>query len=284
MAPLIFPMIDYLDGTVDFDDPRVVSAFDEATLWSSRFGTLLLDHLPMAGGRRILDLGCGTGFPLFELANRHGRSCRLVGVDVWGAALRRAAAKREAYGLSRVALVRGDGARLPFADRAFDVVVSNLGVNNFADPAPAVGECARVSKRGAVFALTTNPRGCMAELYDSFRETLRAAGSAALIAALDGQEAHRLVLPDLRRMLESAGFALERVVEDELRIRAVDGGAFLRHTLIRFGFLDGWRGVVPAERQQAVFAALEAKLDERARTDGELTFHVPMLYLEARRT
>jgi ubiquinone/menaquinone biosynthesis C-methylase UbiE len=284
MPGLIFPVTDYLDGTVDFDDPRLVSAFDEATLWCARFGMLLLDHLPMATGRRILDLGCGAGFPLFELANRHGGSCRLFGVDVWGAALRRAAAKREVYGLPRVALIRGDGARLPFADGVFDLVVSNLGVNNFADPAAAVGECARVTKRGGTLALTTNPRGCMAAFYDSFRETLRDAGSAESIAALDGQEAHRAALPELRRMLEDAGFVLQRVVEDELRIRAADGGAFLRHTLIRIGFLDGWRGVVPPARQRAVFAALEAKLDEQARRDGGLSFRVPMLYLESRRT
>lgn len=277
-------MTDYLDRPIDFDDPHVASVIDEVSLWSSRFGTLLLDHLPMAAGRRILDLGCGTGFPLFELASCHGPSCRLVGVDVWAAALRRASAKREVYGLVNVSLVRGDGALLPFADGTFDVITSNLGVNNFTDPAAALAECARVSRRGGCFVLTTNPRGCMAALYDLYREVLREKEEEDLLPALDRQEAHRAALPELRSMLEGAGFALERVVEGELRIRAVDGGAFFRHTLIRFGFLDGWRGVVPAERQRAVFAALEAKLDERAREDGGLTFRVPMLYVEARRT
>lgn len=34
---------------------------------------LLLDNLELSRGATVLDLGCGTGFPLFELADMHGR-------------------------------------------------------------------------------------------------------------------------------------------------------------------------------------------------------------------
>jgi trans-aconitate methyltransferase len=50
-------------------------------------GLLLLEHVPMSA-RRVLDLGCGPGFPTFELAERLGGSARVVGVDPWSAALR----------------------------------------------------------------------------------------------------------------------------------------------------------------------------------------------------
>ncbi len=38
--------------------------------------------------RSVLDLDCGTGFPLLELAERLGRPALVVGLDPWEAALR----------------------------------------------------------------------------------------------------------------------------------------------------------------------------------------------------
>jgi ubiquinone/menaquinone biosynthesis C-methylase UbiE len=34
-------------------------------------------------GLTVLDVGCGTGFPLLELAERLGPDARLHGVDPW---------------------------------------------------------------------------------------------------------------------------------------------------------------------------------------------------------
>ena len=57
-------MTDYLEGTTDLSDPRVVSVFDEGSFWSSQFGALLLRNLALEPGLEVLDVGCGTGFPL----------------------------------------------------------------------------------------------------------------------------------------------------------------------------------------------------------------------------
>ena len=66
---------------------------------------------------------------------------------------------------------------MPFADATFDLMVSNLGVNNFD------GSCGRhprvpprVAKPGAILALTTNLQGHMQEFYAIFDEVLEAAG------------------------------------------------------------------------------------------------------------
>ena len=50
------------------------------------------------------------------------------------------------FSLARVQTVRADGAALPFPDRTFDLIVSNLGVNNFSSPMATLGECSRVAK------------------------------------------------------------------------------------------------------------------------------------------
>ena len=48
---------DYLRSAIGELDPRYASVFDEVTFWSSRFGALMFDNLPLAqkvrGGRRV---------------------------------------------------------------------------------------------------------------------------------------------------------------------------------------------------------------------------------------
>ena len=276
-------MTDYLDRKVDFADPAVAAVFDELSFWSSRFGALLLDNLEPARDRRVLDLGCAAGFPLFELAHRHGASCRLVGADTWEAALRRAEHKRSVYGLRHVSLARADGAALPFRDASFDLVVSNLGVNNFADAPRALAECARVARPGGRLALTTNLSGHMRELYAAFREVLAAMERPEYLDRLDADEARRGTVDSVRALVETAGFEVAKVAESTFRMRYADGGALLRHWLTVVGFLPAWRAVVDPADERAVFAALERRLDAIAAECGEIETTVPALYLEARR-
>jgi arsenite methyltransferase len=275
--------LDYLDSSTAYDNPQVASALDELSFWSSRFGAVLLEHLPLGRDIRVLDLGCGAGFPLFELAHILGPSCRVVGVDLWRAALARAAGKRRLHELANVVLVRADGAQLPFAGARFDLLVSNLGVNNFADPRAVLAECARVARPGATLALTTNPRGHMAEFYAAFREVLAGFGRPDYLERLAANEDHRGDRERLSALLEEAGFRVERAIEDRFEMRYLDGGALLRHSLTRIGFLDGWRAAIDPADERAAFAALEARLDEIARRRGELRMSVPRLYLQARR-
>ena len=66
-----------------------VALVDEMPPWSALAGSLLLDIVPMTA-RRVLDLGCGTGFPLLELAERLGPETLAAGLDPWHPALARA--------------------------------------------------------------------------------------------------------------------------------------------------------------------------------------------------
>jgi arsenite methyltransferase len=274
-------MSDYLDHRNDLSDPDFVDVLDEVSFWSSRFGHLLFEHIPLGPNRRILDLACGLGFPLFELAHASGASCRLVGVDLWERALERAAWKRTVYGQANVALVRADGAALPFAPATFDLIVSNLGINNFARPGAILAECYRVARPQARLVLTTNVVGHMHEFYEVFRATLIAQGKAAYLEALRANENHRGTRDSISVLLEQAGFRVGKVVEDQFTMRFVDGSALLRHRLIKVGFLDGWRGVLPPDEAGAVFAVVEGQLNALAARAGELRMTVPMLYIEA---
>jgi ubiquinone/menaquinone biosynthesis C-methylase UbiE len=273
--------VHYLDTRIDLDDPRTASVLDEVSLWSARFGALLLDHLSFAECRTVVDLGCGTGFLTLELADRFGSGTRVLGVDVWRQVLDRLRFRLEVCPRPNAYAVQGDGAALPLASGSVDLVVSNVGVNNFADPGQALAECRRVLRPGGSIALTTNPFGHMRELYAAFARVLDRVGDAAARERLERQEQHRFSKAALSSMLAGAGFGRHHTVEEELVLRYRDGAAFLGHWLTRFGFLDGWRAVAGPGREAEVLGELERELDRAAGEAGELRMTVPMLYVEA---
>lgn len=280
-------MTDYLKRTSNYLDPTIASdfasVFDELSFWSSRFGRLLFDNIEIRGHLKILDLGFGTGFPLFELANAFGRTCQVTGLDPWTQAVERARVKQTIYELPNVTILEGDGAKQPFEDETFDLIVSNLGINNFDRPAKVLAECRRVARPGASLVMTTNIKGHYREFYEVYRTVLRELGKEGHMERLKENEDHRGTKESVCALLEAAGFPAARVIEDEFQMRFLDGGAMLRHSLVRFGFLDGWRSVVTPEEEEEVFALLEKRLNEASALQGELRMTVPMLYIEGKK-
>ena len=258
---------------MDFDSPEVVDTYDEAPLWSAMFGLLLLEHVPMAGVRTALDVGCGTGFPLIELADRLGPDAEVHGIDPWKPALQRARLKIRNRQTTNVTVHEGSANAMPFADASFDLIVSNLGINNFDDRSGAMRECRRVARPGATIALTTNLQGHMREFYDAFAKVIDKRDAERLREHIE----HRATVERVRALLEESSFRVTRVVEREGVMRFANGTALFNHYFIRLGFLDGWRSVV-SESEQEVFARLRQRLDGA----GEVRLTIPMAYVEGR--
>jgi len=247
--------------------------YDELPLWSAMFGLLLLDEIPLRSVHTALDVGCGTGFPLIELAERLGPAAEVHGIDPWGAALARVREKAEHRGTRNVVVHEGSAAAMPFPDAMFDLIVSNLGVNNFDDRRAAIRECRRVMRHGGTIALTTNLQGHMQELYRAFEDVLDDPQDRA---RLRDHIAHRATVASVRELLTDGGFSVTRVVERKGTMRFASGTALFHHHFIQLGFLDGWKKVVP-ERTAEVFARLQDRLDAA----GELSLTIPMAYVEA---
>src|ERR1700726_57458 len=131
-------MRDFLCHPAGWVPSRLAEIYDETSFWSARFGALLFDHLEIRRGIRGLDVGCGTGFPLIELAQLHGPSSHFIGIDIWADALERARVKLTLHGLTNVAIVEADAASMPFPSADFDLVVCNIGINNFHDARAAL--------------------------------------------------------------------------------------------------------------------------------------------------
>jgi ubiquinone/menaquinone biosynthesis C-methylase UbiE len=264
----------------DFANPAHVAVYDEQPLWSAQAGLLLLEDVPLAA-RRVLDLGCGTGFPLLELAERLGRDAFVVGLDPWDPAMRRAAGKCQTWPVPQASLVRGDGARMPFRDGSLELVVSNLGINNFADPDAVLGEVRRVLARDGTLAFTTNRTGHFVELYDAFARVLAARGDTAALERLHVHVAHRGTVASITERLVRCGFRVQSVHERAVVMRFATAGAVFDHHFLRMGFVPAWREVA-GESADAVFADVCAELDTRTRNLGEVRLTVPLVSMVAR--
>jgi ubiquinone/menaquinone biosynthesis C-methylase UbiE len=100
-----------------------------------------------AGGRRLLDVGCGTGHWSAFFARR---GYRVTGIDV-APAMIEAARAAVPNGSFRVA----DACELPFARASFDVVAAMATLEFLADPAAAAREMARCARPGGTLLVGT---------------------------------------------------------------------------------------------------------------------------------
>ena len=92
--------------------------------------------LSLPTGKRVLQIGCGSGAALPALA-RHCKPVSLTGIDISTDALSQAAGLLREMRVT-ACLVHGDAQRMPFIDGSFDVVVD-------------FGTCYRVADTGRGF-------------------------------------------------------------------------------------------------------------------------------------
>ena len=100
--------------------------------------------------RRILDVGCGTGYLLGRLAARAPQAQALAGIDAAPAMIR--AAQRTATD-GRLGFVAGAAERLPWPAGTFDLVVSTTSFDHWVDQRAGLAECARVLAPGGCLVL-----------------------------------------------------------------------------------------------------------------------------------
>jgi len=118
-------------------------------------------------GLAVLDLGCGTGRHAVWLANA---GANVTGIDFSEGMMEKARAKP---GADKVRfLVHDLHRRLPFADGAFDAVVSGLVLEHLRPLDPFFAEARRVAKPGARAVVSgMHPamflRDCRAHFHDS---------------------------------------------------------------------------------------------------------------------
>jgi len=272
--------MNYLDE-IDFNQPDFADWHDELPLWSAPFGLMLLDRVPISPDLTILDIGAGTGFLSLELAQRCGPDAKVIAIDPWIPGMQRLRGKIDRLGIENIVLLEQSAETIDLPDGSIDLIVSNLGLNNFERPEEVLKSCFRVAKAGATLLLTTNISGHMKEFYDVYRDTLIELGHNDRITELDAHISHRGTVESLQSLATDAGFLVERVDRQDFRMRFANGSSLFRHYFIRLGFMDGWKRVAPPFVSALFFRRLEQNLDQLSAERGEIALTIPMACLEA---
>jgi len=273
-------MTSYLHKEIDYLQSEITNTCDELPLWSSSFGLLLLDNFPIGEYSNYLDIGCATGFPLIEIAQRLGNKCTSVGMDPWAEAVKRTATKINTLQLENISVLEGDASIVPFPNQHFDLITSNLGINNFECPAKVVSECHRVLKQNGSLCLTTNLTGTFTEFYDVYRETLLELGFEKYLAPFEKHVKHRGTEASVTELLDTHDFKIKNSIRSTYNMRFLNGSAFLNHSFIIMAFLGSWKNMFDEKDKQTFFEAFEKNMNALSRSRGELKLTVPMLYLE----
>ncbi len=141
---------------------KAAGDYDRLARVQQQVGGELLALLPDAHFERGLDLGCGTGYFLPELAKR----CeRLMGLDLAPGMLQVARQKRVS-----AELLCGDAEQLPFSDASVDLIFSSLALQWCASLPQALSEIYRVLRPGGIFAFATLGEASLHELRAAWRE------------------------------------------------------------------------------------------------------------------
>jgi ubiquinone/menaquinone biosynthesis C-methylase UbiE len=121
-----------------------VEVADLLDLQLSPLGLAAIDELAPQAGQVLLDIGCGAGQTLQQLADRVGPTGRVVGVDVAPRLL--ALARSRTAGRSEVHLLETDAATLALPDDSVDGVFSRFGVMAIHDEVAAFSNFHRMTK------------------------------------------------------------------------------------------------------------------------------------------
>jgi ubiquinone/menaquinone biosynthesis C-methylase UbiE len=107
----------------------------------------LMERLAFREARSALDVGCGPGGDVAEMARLMPDGTEVSGLDTSETMI--AEARRRTAGLGpRVSLRVGDAADLPYQDQAFDICRAATVLQHVPDPARVVREMARVTRPG----------------------------------------------------------------------------------------------------------------------------------------
>jgi SAM-dependent methyltransferase len=240
-------------------DPRLAHALAWAELSEpidrqlSPLGLQAIAALAPAPDEVILDIGCGCGQTVVQLAERVGAGGRVIGVDI--APLLLDIARRRTAGLAQARLVEADAQRLDLPGQSVDAIFSRFGVMAIADPAAAFANFRRMLKPGGRLAFV-----CWRSLGENELDLLPLQ-VAGLEALADPTPFSFADAGYIRTLLETSGFA-QVTIEGRDEMVSSGGVDEMAEVLLRVGALGKILRQTPALRTAAE-PRVRAALSER---------------------
>lgn len=195
-----------IDGSTDNPPPNVKALAAQAwadvrellDLQLSPLGLRAIEALSPKLGEVIVDIGCGAGQTVLQLAQRVGPDGQVIGVDIAASLLNLACQRAE--GLSQVSFIECDALLLDLPKQSIDGLFSRFGVMAFADPVAAFSNFQRMMKPSSRLAFV-----CWRSLKENELDLLPL--QAAELEAMLDPTPFSFEDPDrLRAVLKMAGF------------------------------------------------------------------------------
>ena len=258
--------------------------YDELPFWSAPFGMLLLDTVRYRKKIKVLDIGCGYGFPMFELADRLGMGSEVHGLDPSEIAVEVLRAKIKLKNVMNAFAVCGSGENMPFGNSVFDVIISNNGLNNVVDQGKVLAECFRVCKPGGQMVLTMNLPHTMVEFYDALKSALSGMDLFEYIPVMDEHIFEkRKPIDYLQELITGHGFRISSVQPDGFKYRFTSAQAFYNHYLVKNFFMPSWKAFLPSDRTEEIISEVANILDQEAAAKGYFDVSVPFVCFDCER-
>ena len=180
------------------DPSAMIAMMDSLRPLNQVSRSVLLDRLRLAEARAVLDVGCGTGDDLLELARRLPPGGRVEGVDASQAMIDEARERAAKVGVDATFSV-ADALSLPYPDATFDICRMKTVLIHVADPQQAVREMVRVTRPGGQVGVLELDNGTM--VLDHLDQHL----TRTILDAVCASRAHPLIGRQLHRMFRAAG-------------------------------------------------------------------------------
>jgi ubiquinone/menaquinone biosynthesis C-methylase UbiE len=220
----------------------------------ARLRRRFLRFVPIRDGQRVLEVGCGSGVVMRDLATLVGPKGAVVGVDSSRSMMSAARALARTHPLRRRMRWRvASGAALPFAAGRFDATLAVTVLLHVADPRAVVREMVRVTRPGGRVAVQDQDFGTVAVTHPERELTERIMWGVATRMYEEPHSGRRLPA-----LLRAAGLEDVRLLADVYQDTTLEAFAksFLERraeSAVRFGlvdapgaqaWLDGFTGLV----------------------------------------
>ncbi len=183
----------------------------------SPLGLAAMDALDPRPGETILDIGCGAGQTVRQLADRVGPSGRVLGIDIAPRILEVARARTAS--ITQVTLIEADAATLALPDGMADGVYSRFGVMAMHDPIAAFSNFRRMMRAGGRLGFV-----CWRSLEENELDLLPLR-AAALDLPIDPAPFRFERRDYLSEVLRSAGFRRIRIDAADTQVSSGGHGA-----------------------------------------------------------
>lgn len=199
------------ESTYVFDSEsaaEMARLLDQDLLVSKHMGGLLEERPDFANIHRVLDIGCGPGGWVQEVAFAHP-NIEVVGIDINQTMIQYARAQAKVQGLDNARFLVMDASKpLDFPDDSFDLINGRFMISFLHSTTwpKLIHECRRINKSGGAIRLTEVENGgtsspAFEKLFSKFAHALQLAGRSF------SPEGHNFgITPKLGYFLREAGY------------------------------------------------------------------------------